>query len=71
MSNGWLLLQDRKGEHVYGKTGKVTGGGAALLMYPKENLIVAYTCNLTASMSITPIFSIAEHFLPAQEEEKK
>ncbi len=71
MSNGWLILQDAKGEYAYGKTGKVTGGGATLLMYPKENLIISYACNLTSTMSSMPIFSIAEHFLPAKEEKKE
>lgn len=71
MSNGWLLWQDRERRNVYGKTGDVTGGGGALLIYPSENLIVSYTCNLTTSMDNTPIFKIANHFLPATEEKKE
>ena len=63
--------QNNKGQYLYRKIGKVTGGGAALLLYPDENLIISYTCNLTASRDNTPIFTIAEHFLSSDEEPKE
>lgn len=70
MANGWMLMQDNKGRSAYGKSGSVSGGGSAILIYPAESLIITYTCNLTGSMDNTPIFTIAKHFLPAVEEQK-
>lgn len=70
-SNAWFLRKDNARRKVYGKSGTVTGGGSVLLVYPSENLIVAYACNLTVSMENTPVLKIANHFLPATEEKKE
>lgn len=71
MSNGWMLLTDRDGRTVYGKSGSVQGGGGALILYPSENLVISYVCNLTTPMDNTPIFKIAEHFLPLKEKKSE
>ena len=71
MANGWMLLQDRKGRTLYGKEGTVTGGSAAILIYPNEDLVVAYTSNLSTSIDDSPIFDLAGIFLPPTEETEK
>lgn len=64
-SNGWFISEDLEGRRFYGRTGSVTGGGAALLIFPDENLIVAATINLTADMEELPVFQMAKPFLPS------
>lgn len=71
MANGWMLLQDRKGRTLYGKEGTVTGGSSAILIYPEEDLVVAYTSNLSTSIDDSPIFDLAGAFLPQEEEAEK
>lgn len=70
-ANGWMLLFDRKGRKLYGKEGSVTGGSAAILIYPEESLVVTYATNLAASLDDSPVFDIAKHFLPADEEKEE
>ncbi|RIH64870.1 class A beta-lactamase-related serine hydrolase [Mariniphaga sediminis] len=62
MANGWLIMQDKKGREFYGSGGGVTGGGAAILIYPDESLVVAYAVNHTLETDM-PVFKIAHHFL--------
>ncbi|HDR52858.1 MAG TPA: class A beta-lactamase-related serine hydrolase [Mariniphaga anaerophila] len=63
MVNGWILMTDRDGRKIYGKSGKVTGGAAAILVYPEEKLVVACATNLGAISDDYPVFDIASHFL--------
>jgi CubicO group peptidase (beta-lactamase class C family) len=69
MANGWLLMEDENGRKIYGRSGTVTGGGAALLVYPEEELVVACAVNLGAFSDDYPVFSMAQHFLPKVEEQ--
>lgn len=71
MANGWLLMQDDQGSQFYGSGGGVTGGGAAILIYPDDNLVVAYTANLSIGTGDMPVFDIASHFLLDTEPNKK
>jgi len=64
MANGWILMEDREGRTIYGRSGTVTGGGAALLVYPEEELVVACAVNLGAISDDYPVFTMAQHFLP-------
>ncbi len=64
MANGWILLQDLEGRKIYGRSGSVTGGSAALLIYPEENIVVAFACNLKLLPDDIPVFEIASHFKP-------
>jgi len=68
LSNGWILLTDAYGRNIYGRNGSVTGGGAALLLYPEEKLVVAGTINLTADLEDIPVFQMAQYFLSKVEE---
>jgi serine beta-lactamase-like protein LACTB, mitochondrial len=71
MANGWILMEDREGRKIYGRSGTVTGGGAALLIYPDEKLVVACAVNLGAFSNDYPVFDMARHFLPQTEVQTK
>ena len=62
---------DRKGKKLYGKDGAVKGGSASILVYPEDELIIAFTTNLTGVTNNFPIFKIAEFFLPKEEKKEK
>ncbi len=64
MSNGWFVMNDRSGRTIYGKSGGVAGGGASLIIYPEEKLVVACATNLTSISEDFPVFEIAANFLP-------
>jgi serine beta-lactamase-like protein LACTB, mitochondrial len=68
MANGWILMEDREGRKIYGRSGTVTGGGAALLVYPEEELVLACAVNLGALSDDYPVFEMARHFLQQTEE---
>ncbi len=64
MVNGWVVLKDKNNRVVYGKSGNITGGSAAVLIYPKEELVVACATNLSSlSEDDIPVFEIANQFL--------
>jgi hypothetical protein len=62
MANGWVILKNKEGFFMYGKVGKVTGGGAVLLIIPDKKLVAAATVNLTSSDEI-PVFKLIAPFL--------
>jgi CubicO group peptidase (beta-lactamase class C family) len=62
MANGWVLTLDKQGRDVNARSGSVNGGGAAILIYPEEKLVLAFTINLTLGNNM-PLFKIANHFL--------
>ena len=63
MANGWLLTSDEKGRDLNASSSSVTGGGATILIYPKEKLVIAYTLNLTLDSDKSPVLKIANYFL--------
>jgi CubicO group peptidase (beta-lactamase class C family) len=63
MVNEWVLLTDRQGRTIYGKTGTVTGGSAAIVIYPEEELVLACATNLAANNDKYPLLDMAQHFL--------
>ena len=69
VSNAWVILSDLYGQPIYGKVGKVTGGSAAILMYPNLNLVVACVTNLNTGIEEPPVFELAQPFVPEQNEE--
>ena len=56
---------------MYGRKGQVTGGGAVILVIPKEKLVITGAINLTAKLDEIPVFDIASHFIAGNEEEQK
>ncbi len=67
IANGWIVQKTPEGKTYYGKNGKVTGGGAVLLIIPDEKLVVAGAINLTATDEI-PVFRLIKPFLKQQAE---
>lgn len=68
-SNGWIKFNDSANRTIYGISSTVTGGSAAILIYPEEKLVVAYATNLSSISDDAPVFQIANHFLPEVESE--
>jgi CubicO group peptidase (beta-lactamase class C family) len=73
MAHGWILMEDRWGRKMYGKSGTVTGGSGALLIYPEEKIVVACASNLSLITEDFPLFAMADHFLddPVQNENEQ
>jgi CubicO group peptidase (beta-lactamase class C family) len=71
MAHGWILMEDRYGRKMYGKSGTVTGGSAALLIYPEEKIVVACATNLSLITEDFPLFAMAGHFLNDQQPGEK
>lgn len=69
MANGWILMEDMKGRKFYGRSGTVTGGGAALLIYPEEEIVIACATNLGSFSDDYPVFTMAQHFFSDVEEQ--
>lgn len=70
MANGWIIIEDLSGRKIYGRSGNATGGSAALLIYPEENLVVAAVTNLSAMSDDLPVFTMANHFFPEEKAEE-
>ncbi|NLO70029.1 MAG: beta-lactamase family protein [Porphyromonadaceae bacterium] len=66
MVNGWILLEDNQGRKIYGRSGSITGGNAALIIYPEEKMVVAAATNLTSMSDDLPVFVMANHFFPEE-----
>jgi serine beta-lactamase-like protein LACTB, mitochondrial len=71
MANGWILTVDEKGRDVNASGGSVTGGGAAILIYPEEKLVIACAMNLTIGSDNIPLSKMANHFLQEPESDEK
>ena len=69
MANGWIVQKNKFDEFYYGKLGKVTGGGAIILIIPDKELVIAGTTNLTSSDEI-PVFKIFAPFLTSEEKDQ-
>lgn len=69
-ANGWILTVDKKGRDLNVSSGSVTGGGAAILIYPEEKLVIACAMNRTVGNDNIPVFEIANHFLQENESDK-
>lgn len=65
MANGWMMLKSENGDNLYGRTGGVTGGGAAIVIYPKQNLVVVGMVNLSSDTDEIPVFQMLSPFFKA------
>jgi CubicO group peptidase (beta-lactamase class C family) len=63
-TNGWLILRDTYNRKIYARTGHVIGGGATILLFPEEELVVAIAINATMDIQEPPDYKIATYFLP-------
>jgi len=66
-TNSWKLFKDNWGRKFYASIGNVNGGGASLLVFPDDDLVVAITINLTLNILELPDYKIASLFLPKTE----
>jgi len=64
MSNGWMVLLSKRNTELYGRSGKVTGGAATLVIYPEEKIVTAIATNLDVRPGDIPVFQMTNHFLP-------
>ena len=67
IGKGWIAMTDKFGRKFYGRAGGVTGGSAALVVYPDEKLVLAATFNLTDKIGQFPIMEMAQKFLKTPE----
>lgn len=67
ISKGWIAMTDKFGRKFYGRAGGVTGGSAALVVYPDDKLVIAATFNLTDKIGQFPIMEMAQKFLKTPE----
>ncbi len=70
-TNGWFILKDTYGRKIYARSGHVVGGGASILVFPEEELIVAIAMNTTMELRDPPDYKIATYFLPEPETQER
>lgn len=63
---GWRSGADKKGRQWFGHSGGSVGGSSMLIIYPKENLVVAMAINLSGAKYRNLPFRVAEQFLREQ-----
>ena len=62
LGNGLVFLENSHGKKFYAARGNVTGGGAMLIIYPEEEIVVAWLANLDDSLDELPGLTIANQF---------
>jgi CubicO group peptidase (beta-lactamase class C family) len=60
LSNGWIVMTDEDGRKFYGRAGGTNGGGASLVVYPDEKLVLAAVINLTDDKGEVPVMLFAK-----------
>lgn len=60
--NGLLFLQNNRGDFYYAARGVVTGGGAMLIVFPKEEIVVAWVANINDEFDELPGLFVATSF---------
>lgn len=60
--NGLIYLQTDDGKPFFAARGNVTGGGAMLIIYPEEELVLAWMVNLDDQLDELPGMKIASDF---------
>lgn len=60
--NGLLFLENFAGNKFYASKGNVTGGGAVLVIFPQEELVLAWLANLDDSLDELPALTVANNF---------
>lgn len=60
--NGLMFLENFNGERFYAARGNIMGGGAMLIIYPEDEIVVAWLTNLDDSLDEMPGLLIANNF---------
>ena len=69
-SFGLIVAKERDGRVFYGEHGGVTGGCAALLVYPEEKMVIAMAANINNGTLELPVFDVAQTFMKQIHPEK-
>jgi serine beta-lactamase-like protein LACTB, mitochondrial len=62
VGNGFLFLQNGKGDDFYAARGNIIGGGAMLIIYPKDEIVVAWLSNIDDALDELPGLMVANNF---------
>lgn len=62
-SFGMIASKDYLNRTFYAQRGSVTGGSAALLIYPEDKMVIAIASNVGSNTWELPVFEIAEVFV--------
>jgi CubicO group peptidase (beta-lactamase class C family) len=68
---GVIIGKERGGRIFYGEHGGVTGGCAAILIYPEEKMVIAIAANINSSVLELPVFDVAQAFMKQLHPEMK
>jgi CubicO group peptidase (beta-lactamase class C family) len=68
---GVIIGKDIMDRTFYGAHGGVTGGSAALLVYPEDKIVIAMASNIYSSGLELPVFDVANVFIKQLHPEKK
>ena len=60
---GWVTTVDDQENKLYGHLGGITGGCAAIMIYPEQGLVIVWLGNLDADWSDIPTKTVANFFL--------
>jgi serine beta-lactamase-like protein LACTB len=60
---GLIIAKDQEGRQLYGQLGGVTGGSAALLIFPAEKMVVAIAANIANETLELPVYEVAKTFM--------
>ncbi len=60
--NGLLFLETYASEKFFAAKGNVTGGGAVLIIFPEEEVVLAWLANLDDSLDELPALTVANNF---------
>lgn len=62
LGNGLLFLQNSRGDDFYAARGNIFGGGAMLIIYPKDEIVVAWLSNIDDALDELPGLMVANNF---------
>jgi len=62
VGNGLLFLQNSRGDDFYAARGNIFGGGAMLIIYPKDEIVVAWLSNIDDALDELPGLMVANNF---------
>ena len=60
---GINVIHDNQGRELYMTSGSTKGGSAAVIAYPKLDMVIAMTCNLSGEEESLPVFKVAGKFI--------
>lgn len=61
--NGWFITENHSGTKYYFAKGNIKGGGAAIVIFPEEKMVIAWAANLNDEFDEFPLYSISMKFL--------